>query len=171
MELSTFCELLPDAVAQIGKGAFLTAGGDTPNPMTIGWAQFGVVWGKPMVLVFVRKSRHTHKLLQGTDRFTVSVPKPDTMKAELGWCGSHSGRDGDKFAGAGLKCAKAQSDGADGVAGCAMRFECRVVQRTDMPLDRLDDALRARFYTPSPALSDGDPHELFFGEVLAAYRD
>ena len=171
MELQDFCALLPEAVAQVGKGAFLTTGGDTPNPMTVGWAQFGVVWGKPMVLVLVRKSRYTHDLLERADTFTLSVPAPGAMKEALAYCGSHSGREGDKYAAAGLKRIPARFGGADGVGDCALRFECKIIQRTDMPLDRLDAALHARFYQPTAALPDGDPHELFFGEALGCCRD
>ena len=48
-------ELMGEACAQLPKGAFLMVEG---NPMTIGWAQFGVVWSKPVCTVFVRHSRH-----------------------------------------------------------------------------------------------------------------
>ena len=78
---------------------------------------------------------------------------------------------GEKFRAAGLTRLPAVFGGADGVAGCAMRFECKIVQRVDMPLDRLDDALRNRFYSPTAALPDGDPHVLFFGTVLGCRRD
>ncbi len=171
MLLDDFCALLPQAVAQVGKGCFLTAGGDEPNPMTIGWAQFGVVWGKPMVLVLVRKSRYTYELLEKTDVFSVSIPKPDTMKAELGYCGSHSGRDGDKYLGAGLERAQAKFGGADGVANCAARMECQIVQRMDTLMDKLDPAIRERFYQSTPQLPDGDPHVLFFGQVLGVIAE
>ena len=33
------------------------------NVMTIGWAMIGVVWGKPMMTVFVRPARYTHELI------------------------------------------------------------------------------------------------------------
>ena len=46
MELHTYAALTPGAIEQIDKGAFLTVGTKVCNPMTIGWAQFGVVWGK-----------------------------------------------------------------------------------------------------------------------------
>ena len=171
MLLDDFCGLLPQAVPQLEKGCFLTAGGDEPNPMTIGWAQFGVVWGKPMALVLVRKSRYTYGLMEKAQTFTVSVPREGAMKAELAYCGSHSGRDGDKFAAAGLTRAAARFGGADGVANCLARVECRIVQRVDMPLERLDPAMRAKYYKETPALPDGDPHVLYFGEVLGVAQD
>ena len=53
--------LLDETCGQLPKGAFLMVEG---NPMTIGWAQFGVIWGRPVCTVFVRHSRHTHALLE-----------------------------------------------------------------------------------------------------------
>lgn len=75
MEIKEIFELVPQAAEQLPRGAFLTAGGSCWNPMTIGWAQFGVIWGKPIVTVLVRKSRHTFGLMEQTDVFTISVPK------------------------------------------------------------------------------------------------
>lgn len=88
--------LLDETCGQLPKGAFLMVDG---NPMTIGWAQFGVIWGRPVCTVFVRHSRHTHALLEKSNVFTVSVPAAGTMREALAYCGSHSGRDGDKLAG------------------------------------------------------------------------
>lgn len=170
MELREIFELVPQAAEQLPRGVFLTARGDVWNPMTIGWAQFGVVWGKPMVTVLVRKSRFTYGLMEKTDAFTVSVPRAGDLKAELAFCGSKSGRDVDKEKTSGLTRLPARAGGADGVAECGVFFECRVMQKIFSSLDELDPAIRAKFYGSNQALADGDPHEVYFGEVLAAYR-
>lgn len=171
MDMNTYCALLPDAVAQIGKGAFLTVGGEPCNPMTIGWAQFGVIWGKPMVTVLVRKSRYTFELLGRTDVFSISVPAINDMQAALAYCGSRSGRDGDKLAATGLVRLPARCGGADGIAGCRAHFECRIAYRQDMDLDALDEEARARYYGSNQALPNGDPHTVFVGELLGAYTE
>ena len=171
MDMHTYCALLPEAVQQIGNGAFLTAGGEIVNPMTIGWAQFGVIWGRPMVTVLVRKSRYTYDLLAKTDVFSISVPAVGDMKAALGYCGSHSGRDGDKLAATGLIRLPARFGGADGVAACQSHFECRIAYKQDMELDALDAQLRGRYYGSNQALPNGDPHTVFVGELLGAYAE
>ncbi len=171
MDMNTYCSLLPDAVAQIGKGAFLTVGGESCNPMTIGWAQFGVIWGKPMVTVLVRKSRYTFELLENTDVFSISVPALNDMQSALSYCGSHSGRDGDKLAATGLVRLPARFGGADGVAACKAHFECRIVYRQDMDLAALDETSRARYYGSNQALPNGDPHRILIGELLGAYAE
>lgn len=83
---------------QIRKGAFLTVkSGDKLNTMTIGWATFGIIWNKPILMVLVRKSRHTHEIIENASDFTVSVPVNKDLKKALSFCGSYSGRDIDKI--------------------------------------------------------------------------
>jgi len=162
--------LVPQAAQQLPTGAFLTAGGPVWNPMTIGWAQFGVVWGKPVVTVMVRKSRFTYGLMEKTDMFTVSVPRTGELKRELGYCGSHSGRDVNKEKDSGLTRLSARAGAADGVSECGAFFECRILQKQLLDLNTLDPELRAKMYGSNQALPDGDPHVLYVGEVLAAYE-
>ncbi|MDT4762542.1 flavin reductase family protein [Sphaerochaeta sp. PS] len=88
----------------IGKDGFLITAGSPEhfNVMTASWGAMGVLWGRNMVTVFVRGSRHTHKFLEESDGFTCSFLGSD-MKDTLLWCGQHSGRDGDKIAATGLQ--------------------------------------------------------------------
>lgn len=160
--MQDYKELIAEACAQLPAGAFLMVQG---NPMTIGWAQFGVVWGKPVCTVFVRQSRHTHALLEKSDVFTVSVPATGTMRKELAYCGTKSGRDGDKLAACGLSLLPAQAGGAAPLKGCALHFECRVLFRAESDLALMDEAVLARYY------EDGDRHTVYFGEILGAYRE
>ena len=169
MTNTDFYALVPEACAQMEKSAFLTAAG-SHNPMTIGWAQFGFVWGRPVVQVLVRKSRFTYGCMEKAEAFTVSVPAPGAMKEALAYCGSHSGRDVDKPAAAGLTLRPARAGGAEGVDGCALYFECRIVFKQDTDLSTMDPAIRSRYYGANQALGNGDPHTLYYGEVLGAYR-
>ena len=169
MELKEIFELVPQAAEQLPRGAFLTAGGEVWNPMTIGWGQFGVVWGKAVVSVLVRKSRFTSGLMEQADVFTVSVPSAGELKKELGFCGARSGRDVNKEQASGLTRLSAQAGGADGVAECGSFFECRIVQKQLLDLSTLEPELRAKYYGDNQALPNGDPHVLYVGEVLAAY--
>ena len=90
-------EIVPAVMKQLPEGAFLTvAARRQTNVMTIGWALAGILWGKPVLMVAVRNSRHTFGLIEEADNFTVSVPTKD-MKKELELCGTISGRAADKF--------------------------------------------------------------------------
>lgn len=53
------------------------------------------------VTVYVHPARYTSEFLKESDTFTVSF-YPDQYRKALGYMGSHSGRDGDKAAAAGL---------------------------------------------------------------------
>lgn len=170
MDTKQIFSLVPQTLEQLPRGAFLTAGGAVWNPMTIGWAQFGVIWYQPTLMVLVRKSRYTYELMERTDAFTVSAPRAGELEKALAYCGSRSGRDVDKGRETGLVPLAARAGGADGVAGCGAYFECRVINKLFGDLTELDGALRERFYCANQALPDGDPHVLYFGRILAAYE-
>ena len=92
-----YMNIAEDAIKKIKKGAFLTVkAGDALNTMTIGWATFGFIWQKPIMMVAVRSSRHTFGIMEEAEDFTVTVPAGD-MSKEIAFCGSKSGRDLDKF--------------------------------------------------------------------------
>lgn len=170
MELMEIFQLIPQAAEQLSRGAFLTAAGVVWNPMTIGWAQFGVIWNKPVVTVLVRKSRFTYGLMEQADTFTVSVPRAGELKKELAFCGTRSGRDVNKERETGLSRFAARAGGADGVSECGAFFECRIVQKQMLDLNTLMPELRAKSYGANQVLPDGDPHMIYVGEVLAAYE-
>ncbi|MFA6689872.1 MAG: flavin reductase [Sphaerochaetaceae bacterium] len=87
----------------IGNDGFLVTAGteDHWNTMTASWGGFGVLWGKPVMMIFVRDSRYTFEFLEKAEGFTCSFFGPD-MKSALSFCGSHSGRDVDKAAATGV---------------------------------------------------------------------
>src|SRR6056297_3843679 len=104
MEEIKFNEHLKEVNDAIAIGAFLTVKDeDKLNTMTIGWGSVGFVWGRPIFTVLVRHSRYTHNLIENTDQFTVSVPFGDRLKRETDYCGTHSGRDVNKFKELGLE--------------------------------------------------------------------
>ena len=88
---------------KIGKEwALLTAGNkQESNTMTISWGGVGVFWGKNVVYVFVRDSRYTKELIDAGDFFSLTFVS-DQYRDALNYCGSHSGRNEDKIANAGL---------------------------------------------------------------------
>lgn len=156
-----------DVEAQLlhGDGAFLVgAEAGRPNAMTIGWGLIGTVWGKPMFLALVRPTRYTHGVIERTGEFTVCVPI-GKMKEELAFCGSHSGREVDKFKALQLPTLAGAEVGPPIIAGCDVAYECRVLVRTSLvPGGLLAASVRTKYY------SGGNLHTLFFGEIVAAWR-
>lgn len=152
-----------ETARQLPYGAFLMV---DKNPMTIGWGQFGVLWGKPTFTVYVRKSRHTHALLDRASTFTVSVPAYRTMKDALAFCGTRSGRDVPKMQALSAALFQNRFDAQDGLKGCRYHIECRILSRTDLNEHEIeDDALLARYYP------DGDPHTMYVGEILGVSEE
>lgn len=87
----------------IGKDGFLITAGSPENfnTMTASWGSLGVLWGRNIVTLYVKASRHTHHFLEESEGFTCSFLESG-MEDTLIWCGQHSGRDSDKVAATGL---------------------------------------------------------------------
>ena len=169
-----YAQLVQEGMAALSHGgAFLMSGTSSPNPMTIGWCQWGRIWNEPICTVFVRPSRYSHQNMEQEGYFTVSIPCGGAMKEALGYCGRVSGREENKLQALGLSVLPAQAGGIGGLSGCGIHFECQTLmslQMTQAQLEMLPEEAR-RFYNPSQqATPDGDPHTLYFGRVLAAYR-
>jgi flavin reductase (DIM6/NTAB) family NADH-FMN oxidoreductase RutF len=150
------------------KPGCLLVSGDAKkaNVMTIGWGAIGVLWGKPVFMVAVRPSRHTHALLERTGEFTVNVPRKG-MEAAAAYCGAVSGRDVDKFEAKRLTKLPSEKVQTPIIAECGVHYECRVLWKT-----KVDDRMMAvpsdvqkRFYPK------GDFHTIYFGEIVSARAD
>ena len=164
-----YLKYVADALEQTAVGSLLMTGTDPANPMTIGWAQFGVVWSRPVLTVFVRHSRYSHKLIEDNGVFTVSFPAPGQMREALAYCGKTSGRDEDKLKTLHLETLAPRSVGAPALKGCAIHVECRVVFKAESDLKDMDPKILDRYYK-GDASEGGDPHTIYFGEIIDIYR-
>jgi flavin reductase (DIM6/NTAB) family NADH-FMN oxidoreductase RutF len=117
--------------------------GDEESIITLAW-QMPVSASPPMAVISVGPSRYSHDLIAESGQFVINVP-PFSLLKETMYCGTVSGRDGDKFKGAGLTREPAQIVSAPLIAECIGHLECKVVNQ----------------------VTAGD-HTLFMGEVVAA---
>jgi flavin reductase (DIM6/NTAB) family NADH-FMN oxidoreductase RutF len=145
-------------------GLFLVAKGENgkPNAMTIGWGFLGTIWRRPVFVVAVRLSRHTHKLLKESDSFTVCLPGKE-MEDWLEVCGTKSGRDIDKFKELGMTAAKGVNVKAPYIKECPVHIECEIAYRNEMKPGQLKKAIEDDVY---PAK---DMHVIYYGEVKGVY--
>ena len=151
------------ALEQIEKGAFLTVKrGDEVNTMTIGWATFGIIWQKPILMVAVRPTRYTFTLIDTVDNFTVSIPSAD-MSKELDFCGTRSGRECDKFKECDLSINNARKVSSPIIKCTGFHFECRIVFKAVMDHENLVDEYENLY-------PNKDYHTLYFGEILDHYK-
>lgn len=157
-------ENLESVINQLAKGAFLTVSdGTNINTMTIGWANIGIIWNKPILMVMVRKSRHTYSIMKNAKDFTVSLPINVDLKKALVYCGSYSGRDVDKIAASKLSLENSGSVGTPIISQCDMHYECKIVHSQEMAPQNLESEIKERFYTSQ------DYHVLYFGEIIESY--
>ena len=136
----------------------LTAGdGQKCNTMTVSWGSLGILWNKPVATVYVRPSRYTLEFLDREDTFSLCVLEKD-YRAALNYCGSHSGRDGDKIAAAGLT--PVVDNGTPYFDEAKLVLVCRKLYKQDFaPACFLDGSLDAANYPKK------DYHKMFIGSI------
>ncbi len=132
------------------------------NVMTIGWGTVGIIWGRPIFIVLVRPSRYTYEFIEASGAFTVNVPSED-LRQWVGFCGSHSGRDVDKFAAFKITTTPGQRVAAVTIDPCPMVYECKVVHHNDVIPAHLDPEVELGAYKGS------NYHRLYYGQILGTY--
>lgn len=95
------------------------------NIITLGWSMC-TSGEPPMLAISVGHSRYSHQTIREQGEFVVAFPSEDQAKAAL-FCGSHSGRDNDKFKESGFKPLSATKVKAPLIDGACANFECKLV--------------------------------------------
>lgn len=145
--------------------ALVTAGEpDHYNTCTIAWGSLGTIWGGPgggrsIVTVYVNPDRYTWEFLKQSYTFTVAFFPQEYRKA-LGYLGSHSGRDGDKVAAAGLT--PKELVGGVTFEEADLTFVCRKLYQGEFKRDGLAKEISHGIY------EDREPHWMFVGEIIEA---
>jgi flavin reductase (DIM6/NTAB) family NADH-FMN oxidoreductase RutF len=101
----------------------------------------------PCISVAIRPERHSHHGVAQRGAFTVSVPSAKQVAAADVF-GTKSGRDGDKFAAAGMTAERSDLVDAPYVKECPVVIECRVREAIEL-----------------------GSHTLFVGEVMDVKAD
>lgn len=159
-----YMSIAEEAMKKIKKGAFLTVqSANALNTMTIGWAVFGFIWQKPILMVAVRDSRYTFSLMEKASDFTVTIPLKD-MGKETTFCGTQSGRDVDKFKMCKLETAAGQNVASPIIKVPGIHFECKIVYKSAMNPAHLDKNYDKAMYPQK------DYHTHYFGEIVACYE-
>ena len=94
------------------------------NVLTAAWT--GIVCSEPpMTYVSIRPERYSHHMSLERGEFVINLPTQAIVRA-TDLCGVKSGRDGDKFALAGLTAEPSALVAAPGIGECPVSLECRV---------------------------------------------
>lgn len=150
----------------------LTAGNEERgyNTMTIAWGHLGSLWEReshanrlPTLTCFVRPQRYTKEFMDQEELFTLSH-LPTSVRKALAYIGSHSGRDGDKAAAAGLTPVFAHGTThfaeADLVLVCRKIYQAPIVEEGFIDKDLVD------FNYPKR-----DFHTMYVGEVVKVLKE
>ncbi len=158
-----------DICKAMQQGILLTSGTmENPNTMTIGWGLIGIEWRKPIFTALVRESRYTRQLLDERGEFTVNIPWGNLDSRILGYCGTKSGRDVNKFQELGLTAVPGTKVSAPAIQELPLTLECRVIaQQLQTHDDNVEEAV-ARYYTPDEN-GNRDFHVMYFAEIVDAY--
>ena len=95
---------LKDNVFRMIGGDWLLVSGEAEgkaNAMTASWGGMGVLWGKPVVFIFIRPQRYTKEFVDKAEGFALSV-LDGSYRQTLNYFGTVSGRTEDKIKKAGL---------------------------------------------------------------------
>lgn len=136
----------------------ITAGNaEKCNTMTASWGSLGELWGKYVTTIYIRPQRYTLEFLNREDYYSICV-LGEEHRAALNYCGSHSGRDGDKIKAANLT--PAFDEAAPYFKEAKAVFICKKLYRQDFaPECFLEKSLDAANYPKK------DYHKMFIGSI------
>ena len=135
------------------------------NTMTACWGSFGVLWGRNVATVYVRKGRYTYEFMEDNDLFTLSFFGENNCRDALNLCGSRSGREMDKIAAAGLT--KEELAGTTTFAEADTVVVCKKLFTKGLPAEEILDPAITKSYAEN---EDWDYHYMYIGEIVGIYK-
>lgn len=136
----------------------ITAGtAEKCNTMTASWGGLGELWKKYVSFIFVRPQRYTLEFVEKEQYYSLCFFAESERKA-LSYCGSHSGRDGDKIGTAGLT--PVYSEAAPYFEEAKLVFICRKLYGQPLdPAGFIDKTVGPECYP------EQDYHKMFIGSI------
>ena len=120
--------------------------GEEKNIITIGWT--GIINSDPPITyISVRKSRHSHHIIEKTGEFVINLTT-EKLAFAADYCGVKSGRDVDKFKEMRLTPESADIVKCPMIAQSPINLECRVIEVKSYPT-----------------------HDMFIAEIVAMHAD
>ena len=157
-------EQLTDNVFRlIGKEWMLITAGDAGgfNTMTASWGGMGILWGRLVAFCFVRPQRYTFGFMEQHDHYSLTFYGPE-HRGILDYCGSHSGREGDKAVATGLTPV-VDPTGAVYFDQARLVLVCRKLYAQDLEEAKFINPALVEAHYPAR-----DFHRMYVGEVVRA---
>lgn len=129
------------------------------NTMTASWGGVGILWGKTVATVYIRKSRYTKEFIDASDNFSLCV-LAESYRKELAYCGKISGRDEDKIAKCGFTvCHK---DNVPYFDQARLVFKCKKLYMQELKADCFCDSAKDII---NNCYGDDDWHVMYIAEI------
>ena len=120
--------------------------GENKNIITIGWT--GIINSDPPITyISVRKSRHSHHIIEETGEFVINLTT-EKLAYATDYCGVKSGRDVDKFKELNLTPETGEKVRCPMITQCPVNLECRVME-----------------------VKSYHTHDMFIAEIVAVHAD
>ena len=134
-----------------------------PNTMTASWGGLGVLWNKPVATIYLRPQRYTKEIIDSTDTFSLSILS-EKYKTALDYCGSHSGRNEDKFRQSKLDVQ--YMNGTPWIKQARLVIFCRKLYAQPFdPNSFIEEKMLKQNYR------NDDFHTMYIGEITKAMED
>ncbi|MEM1985526.1 MAG: flavin reductase family protein [Nitrososphaeria archaeon] len=162
VDIKKLFTLIPEIYSSLKEnGSLLASTGNTcaTNVMTIGWGHVGILWYKPFFIVYIRKSRYTHNLIEETGDFTINIP-PKNFEHVTEFCGTKSGRYVDKVKELGLKIENSKFVKSPSLSECPITLECKVIFKKEIESRDIPSNIKDAFYARN------DYHTCYFAEIV-----
>ena len=157
-------ESIDGVIERIGKDWMLICAHDEENgrtnAMTASWGAMGVLWNKSVCICFVRPERHTHKLIEETERFSIAF-LDEAHREALRFCGRVSGRDTDKLTECGFNTVTL--DETDVIEEASLVLVCKRLYQDELRESAFLDKGLLKNY------ENGGYHTMYVCEILGAY--
>ena len=150
--------------------AILTAGNrGSHNSCIIGYGTLGVVWNKPVFVVYVKPDRYTYQFMQWTTHFTVSFIKK-SLYSKFEVYGEESGKNVNKEEQSGTHMLFFDNGGitfreAEEVYVCRMLAKSQIDEKDIAP-----DIIHIYETSANLFKESKMPHNIYIGEIIGYYK-
>ena len=159
------CKVGEDTGKLFGQRVYLgTAGSkDHYNTLTLGWGTTGILWSRPVAIVYIRENRFSYRFFEESPVYVLSWYPQKYTKEVYKIFGGKSGRDTDKEKLSGFTPVETPDGGVTYLQADKVVI-CRKLMRQPVPKEFLPKELQPRLG------KDGLIHIQYTGEVLSIWR-
>ena len=148
-----------------GKRVYIGTAGNAEdyNSLTLGWGATGILWSRPIAIVYIRENRFSYRYFENSPVYVLSWYAPQYTKAVYKIFGGRSGRDTDKEKLSGFTPVETPDGGVTYLQADKVVI-CKKLMRQRVPGEFMPQELQGRLNR------DGLVHIQYTGEVLSVWK-